>query len=63
MKNVILDPPGNTAELPSMIDEADCTNPIRLRRERQLSEQHVCAINHSLEKIITGSLEERGGNL
>lgn len=63
MKNVLLDPPGNTAELLAMTDEADCTNPIRLRRERQLSERHVCAINHSLEKIITASLEEKGENL
>lgn len=63
MKNVTLGPPGNPAELLAMIDEAGCTNSITLRREGQLSEHHVwgCAINHSLEKIITDSLERREG--
>lgn len=50
MKNVTLDPSGNTA----VVDEADHTYSIVLgERGSPPSSMCVCAINHSLEKIIT----------
>lgn len=54
MKNATLDPPGSTAELLAVTDEGDHTTSIVLgERGGPQSGMCACAINHSLEKIIT----------